>query len=253
MKPEMAIELQRLGAILGKAFDKADALAREAHLDECYRKFGFLPLPVWREVVSWVIDHSSHRGLPYISEYQVALTATRKQLGYQGEGKARSCESCDGSGFKPAVVIASLLGMNKVYDAVEPCPLCNSNFTVPKTYHQPPITKVDGPSVVGLTERFIAEKTAAEPDYEQRVRRGWFSLWGFDSTGIDFLEAAKVIRERMQAGEISFEPKWSLKKRWAADDAHAKLVRQQANACIVEADRKRADPRKLAANDADGG
>ena len=230
LQHECAIELQRLSAVLGKPFDQADAKARSQHLEECMRRFGFLPIAVWRAVVTWVIDHADHRGLPYISDYSKALDVVRKQIGYTA---SVSCEGCGGMQFKPVAVIANILGDQKRYDAVEPCPLCNSHFTVPGTFHQPPVVKIDAPTLLGV-ERFIAEKTAIQPDYEQKVRKGWFSLWGFDSTGISFIDAAKVIVERMKAGEIGFTPKWALKKQWAEEASHEKLVRQQANAILAQ-------------------
>lgn len=78
-KYEMEIEFNRLDAVMPRK-DQENALKITALFAELERKYMNLSRHIWRDAVSWVIDHQKVRSVPTIKDFDEALSAVKPKI-----------------------------------------------------------------------------------------------------------------------------------------------------------------------------
>lgn len=120
IRDEFETELTRLAAVM-PSLSKPGAKAVNALLvEELWRRHYKLPALIWREMVTWVIDHHDRSGPPRPLDFEKGRQAIRA---VSGEKQGPKCNGCGGDAWVRTYVWHERLG--SCYEAVKPCPLCN--------------------------------------------------------------------------------------------------------------------------------
>lgn len=119
---ELLSEVSRLNAVCSKPIGEQETQRRTAFLAELSRKFLWLTLAQWRDVMTWVIDNHKTRALPTLEEFGRGVSALRSSGKIQG---FLECESCNGS--TNVYRRFRLADDDEVFDGMVPCPACRGH------------------------------------------------------------------------------------------------------------------------------
>ena len=81
LKEQMFAELQRLRSVTPKSKDANDQAAKEALRDELFRKFGHLPIDIWKRVVDQIIESWDKHYMPKVKHFSKAYHEVGKPAG----------------------------------------------------------------------------------------------------------------------------------------------------------------------------